>query len=136
MHANMYFVYVIIMIHIPQKLLETSLLLMPLHLFLSTAVHSLWHRSSAKSSGLQGFGRRGHSSRCSIVWGPQSHSKLAYWLYPTSASSVCIQSCVILAIPHLCIKCLQRQTPVLRQLRHCQAGHGFLESLDRGSSGS
>ena len=33
-----------------------------------------------QESGLQGTGRRGHSSRCSIVLGssPQSHSKLGY----------------------------------------------------------
>ena len=63
----------------------------------------------AKLSGLQGSGRRGQSSRCSIVWrsSPQSHSMLSFWQYP-----------------HLCIKCLQHPTPVLRQLRHCQVDHG------------
>ncbi|KAI0216629.1 hypothetical protein LSAT2_031380 [Lamellibrachia satsuma] len=35
--------------------------------------------------------------------------------------------------PHFCIKCLQCPTPVLRQLRHCQAGHASLAPFDRDS---
>ena len=72
----------------------------------------------AKWSGLQGSGRRGQSSRCSVVWrsSPQSHLMLAFWPYH-----------------HLCIKCLQHQTPVLRRLRHCQIDHGSRARYPLGS---
>ena len=46
---------------------------------------------TAKSSGLQGSGRRGHCSRCSIVWrsSPQLHSIWHPGYTSTSAPNVC-----------------------------------------------